>query len=149
MFAWPGVYVEAEHHAVWQSSDGRLIDVSPPPPGERKILFVRDDTKIYDIETHRRLDNQRQSLNKDLIIQQFIDISSEMALFQEDHSIGRQIIMPREKLIEIYMRWQSVYIRMLRRYLSPNDLCTCNSGRKIKRCCGMDNAIRNVQRSPK
>lgn len=44
----PNAYFEAEHHAVWEDPDGRLLDVSPQYKGYGKILFLRDDTAVYD-----------------------------------------------------------------------------------------------------
>ena len=34
----------AEHHSVWESQDGELVDVTPPRFGRASVLFVRDDT---------------------------------------------------------------------------------------------------------
>lgn len=44
----PNAYFEAEHHAVWEDPDGRLLDVSPQYKGYAEILFLRDDTAVYD-----------------------------------------------------------------------------------------------------
>lgn len=34
----------ADHHSVWQTEGGNLVDVTPPSNGGAEILFVRDDT---------------------------------------------------------------------------------------------------------
>lgn len=34
----------ADHHSVWEDTDGNLVDVTPPSNGGVEILFVRDDT---------------------------------------------------------------------------------------------------------
>jgi hypothetical protein len=34
----------ADHHSVWEASEGDLIDVTPPSNGGGELLFVRDDT---------------------------------------------------------------------------------------------------------
>jgi hypothetical protein len=44
----PSVYFEAEHHAVWRNKLGNLIDVSPQMGGRRRMLFLPDDSAIYD-----------------------------------------------------------------------------------------------------
>lgn len=41
-----GVYIEAENHAVWLTPEGNLRDVAAPQDGERRVLFLRDDTAI-------------------------------------------------------------------------------------------------------
>lgn len=44
----PGLYFEAEHHAVWRNKLGNLIDVSPQMGGRRRLLFLPDDGAVYD-----------------------------------------------------------------------------------------------------
>lgn len=44
----PGLYFEAEHHAVWRNKLGNLIDVSPQLGGRRRLLFLPDESAIYD-----------------------------------------------------------------------------------------------------
>jgi hypothetical protein len=34
----------ADHHSVWETEKGNLVDVTPPSNGGAEILFVRDDT---------------------------------------------------------------------------------------------------------
>lgn len=43
-----GTYYEAEHHGVWRSPAGELLDVSPQMNGYSTILFLPDDASIYD-----------------------------------------------------------------------------------------------------
>lgn len=46
-----GGQIDAEHHSVWETADGDLVDVTPPKFGGDRVLFVRDDTAdIVDIE---------------------------------------------------------------------------------------------------
>jgi hypothetical protein len=49
----PGYFFEAEHHGVWCSPSGELIDVSPQFKNYPKILFLRDDTAVYDPKAFR------------------------------------------------------------------------------------------------
>lgn len=44
----PNAYFEAEQHAVWEDPEGRLLDVSPQYKGYARILFLRDDSAVYD-----------------------------------------------------------------------------------------------------
>ncbi len=44
----PGLYFEAEHHAVWRNKLGNLIDVSPQMGGRKRLLFLPDDGAVYD-----------------------------------------------------------------------------------------------------
>lgn len=45
LWLFPGVWVEAEFHTVWRSSDDELIDVTPKVGGEKAIMFVIDPTR--------------------------------------------------------------------------------------------------------
>jgi len=44
----PNIYFEAEHHAVWCNALGNLIDVSPQMGGRKSLLFLSDDSAVYD-----------------------------------------------------------------------------------------------------
>lgn len=44
----PGLYFEAEHHAVWRNKLGNLIDVSPQMGGRKRLLFLSDESAVYD-----------------------------------------------------------------------------------------------------
>lgn len=44
----PGLYFEAEHHAAWRNKLGNLIDVSPQMCGRKRLLFLSDESAIYD-----------------------------------------------------------------------------------------------------
>lgn len=54
IWRWPGRYFEAEHHAVWRSPDGGLIDVTPQTGAPPRILFLSQPDAVYDPATYRR-----------------------------------------------------------------------------------------------
>jgi hypothetical protein len=39
----PDVWLEAEHHAVWEQADGTWREVTPTVDCETRLVFVRDD----------------------------------------------------------------------------------------------------------
>lgn len=47
----PGVWLEAEHHAIWEQHDGTWRDVTPTIDGETRLVFVPDDNAF---RTHPR-----------------------------------------------------------------------------------------------
>ena len=55
----PGLFVEAEFHAVWVSPDKELLDVTPKVDGESAILFLPDPKEVFDEQTYVRRDNIR------------------------------------------------------------------------------------------
>lgn len=44
----PGLYFEAEHHGIWRNKLGNLIDVSPQMGGRKRLLFLPDESAVYD-----------------------------------------------------------------------------------------------------
>ena len=56
------IFVEAEHHAVYEQSTGSpWIDVTPHVPPIRRILFLSDDNATYDFGTTDVRDNFKMS----------------------------------------------------------------------------------------
>ncbi len=104
----PGLYFEAEHHAVWRNNLGNLIDVSPQLGGRKRLLFLSDESAIYnpfalrpnimapdgDSERARQmvdLSNRRHAL----LIRCRVPGTAEILLYEHDQSelaeIDRQI----------------------------------------------------------
>ncbi|MBN9299880.1 MAG: hypothetical protein J0I41_22960 [Filimonas sp.] len=63
---------EAVHHAVWESPDGALLDVTPYHKPTDSILFIPDDRYIYDGVP---IDNVRINVSGKLIVDDFIIIA--------------------------------------------------------------------------
>ncbi|MCO6419312.1 hypothetical protein JYK14_24580 [Siccirubricoccus sp. KC 17139] len=146
IWIWPGVMVEAEHHAVWELPDGTLVDITPKIHGERRILFLRDDGATFDYERFRRRDNVRLALSSNPVVQEFIDAAAAMNAFLEAHSVGREIKFDREEfrpLAERALRAQHAVYDLC---LEPTDFCTCGSGRQVRKCCGIERAKRPIPR---
>ena len=61
IWEWPGVLYTAEFHAVWVSPDGALIDITPKPAKERRIVFVPDEAYAADFDFDGRPRNRRMS----------------------------------------------------------------------------------------
>lgn len=146
IWSWPGVFVEAEHHSVWRKADGSICDPTPAPQGETRVLFLEDSSAVYDFATDRRRDNVRGPLRQDMAITQYLAASAEFHAYMEAHSVGRVIQAPRNEIAALGLRNHRMLVGLRRRYLGPNDLCTCASGRKVKKCCGMEAAMVAVPR---
>ncbi len=61
IWEWPGVLFTAEFHAVWIAPTGELIDITPKPANEKRILFVPDDSYAADFDFDKRPLNKRMS----------------------------------------------------------------------------------------
>lgn len=54
-----------DHHSVWETREGKLVDVTPPRFGANRILFVRDDAATIEEENgNYMLFVNRSSLRK-------------------------------------------------------------------------------------
>lgn len=65
----PGVYVEAEFHAVWRTPAGELLDIARPPQAFTEISFLPDPVHRY---RGRQIDNIRQALVEDIDVTRFL-----------------------------------------------------------------------------
>lgn len=149
IWSWPGVFIEAEHHSVWRKPDGSISDPTPTGQREARVLFLEDGAADYDHATNRRRDNIRAALRQDATIAAYLNASKEFHAYLEAHSIGKTIQAPRNELAALSWRNHRILVEIRRRYLGPNDLCTCGSGRKVKKCCGIEAAIHLIpQRGP-
>lgn len=62
IWEWPGVFIEAEFHAVWASPDGQLSDLVPRSLLSQHIVFLPDLSRKYE---GRQVDNIRKALVRD------------------------------------------------------------------------------------
>ena len=74
---WKRVLIEAELHAVWQSPEGPLSDITPKVVPVNRILFVPDPSRQY---TGLVVDNIRKPLRKDQSIRRLCDLFHERFL---------------------------------------------------------------------
>lgn len=48
IWLWPGVYLEAEHHGIWKSAGGKLVDITPTIGLTEHVLFAPGAKAVYD-----------------------------------------------------------------------------------------------------
>jgi hypothetical protein len=80
IWEWPHVYIEAEHHAVYEPPAGSpWKDITPAPSAEiRHPLFLPDNDATYDFESEGILrDNKRLALNDDPLIQELFAVAEK------------------------------------------------------------------------
>lgn len=65
----PGVFVEAEFHAVWRSPEGQLLDIVPRSRPFAEIVFLPDPTRKYN---GCQVDNIRKALVPDNDVKRFL-----------------------------------------------------------------------------
>lgn len=65
----PGVFIEAEFHAVWQTPAGDLVDLAPRPRPFTSVSFLPDPSRTYQ---NRQVNNVRFRLVEDNDVKQFL-----------------------------------------------------------------------------
>ena len=127
------ILIEFEAHAVWQNSDGDLIDITPHDR-EGQILFLPDmkvDYKGYPIP------NKRFALTDSPLVAEYI------GLWEEYDALCAQY--PAYTPIKINAGTHEAYVykrkaeieSIFQKDVGRNDLCPCQSGLKFKKCCGL------------
>jgi hypothetical protein len=141
IWEWPRVYIEAEHHAVYEAPNGHLIDVTPSPiPGFTSRVFLADPTASYDFDNEGvRRDNHRRALRKDPLIEAFFsgarDYSAAMNALP---GVGEIKVTPAvaRQIEALGQRQVRLTLELAMKYSSRNDPCFCGGGRKFKQCHG-------------
>lgn len=86
IWEWPNVYIEAEHHAVYQPRDSStIIDITPCMQGNARRLFVPDNSAQWDYENEGVLrDNIRFALVEDPIVDELFKSADKMSAFKNE-----------------------------------------------------------------
>ncbi|MBB3802275.1 hypothetical protein FHR47_002542 [Xanthomonas arboricola] len=135
LWEWPHVLVEAEFHAVWVSPTGEMVDITPKPEGETRILFVPDSRRSYQ---GIAIDNVRMPLRDDLVIKHFIQISEAIVRVMnrgERASQYGEVSVPVNE-IQPFLQARDFLGQSLGAGLREHAPCLCGSGSKYKRCHG-------------
>ena len=74
VWQWANISVTLEAHAVWESPEGMLVDITPHDCGEREILFLRDDKVVY---SGKPIGSIRQPLTGSPLVAELIGLLNE------------------------------------------------------------------------
>lgn len=129
IWQWANILVEAEAHAVWESPEGKLIDITPHVNGERKILFLRDYDMVYCGNTIASI---RLALTSSHLVAELICLMNERDRIMCE-TPGRMCSIPKH----LWDRIEEIQLELKER-VSGNEFCPCQSGLKYKKCCGRD-----------
>ncbi|RUV04201.1 MULTISPECIES: SEC-C domain-containing protein [unclassified Mesorhizobium] len=142
IWEWPGLYIEAEHHAVYDPPQGRAwIDLTPPQvPQIVTRLFLPDSTAAYDFENEGvRRDNHRQALTKDPLVQRFFESARRHSeIMNSIPGVGEVQVTPAiaRQLQSVQHENAQITMALAMKYTPRNARCFCGSGEKFKRCHG-------------
>jgi hypothetical protein len=139
---WKGPYlIEAEFHAVWETPQGTLKDISVKKNQTPVIVFVEDSKLVY---RGRQINNVRISLTKNSLVNDFIEVCNiQFSLMNK----GRRADLYGQELLKSLTDLQAKNLNRLDQVRgliwnlldaggNEDSLCPCNRGRKYKNCHG-------------
>lgn len=103
------LYIEAEFHAVWQDTDGALIDLTPHWTTHESILFLPESGREYG---RRNIDGVRRALTDDLDVIRFLHLAKKRFDIMNEGDLAYQfgdIELPARSLREV----RKVYKEMM------------------------------------
>lgn len=131
IWEWPTNMIEAEFHAVWQSPDGKLIDITSKPIPVPRILFLSDPDQVY---TGRQVDNIRIPLRDNPLIKEFIEINEKIFEYMNTGELA-DYYGPIPSPEKLQKRKAFLQEKINLQKIKPNEKCPCGSGKKYKKCC--------------
>jgi hypothetical protein len=77
---WPGLYLAAEHHAVWKRPDGSIIDVTQRRPETvEPTTFALDSVQDFDVSASPNIPIEYLRLTEDSRVTELIELSGKMS----------------------------------------------------------------------
>lgn len=140
IWEWNEVFVEAEHHAVWQGPE-ELIDITPHGIPIERVLFLPDPTAPYLGPVAPRRPNRRVILSRTSAAMRFLAAIDARNLRMERFAAGEVVRLTNgqadqmQQLEAEAMDAQADLLISQANSKGRNDRCLCGSGRKFKSCC--------------
>jgi hypothetical protein len=127
------VFIEAEHHAVYERPDGLLLDLTPAlekdPQAAR--LFLPDDAAVYSFAQPDTLrDNIRHALTQDSMIDEYLRLSAELTEIMS-RTPGQGMVTvsgsDAQRVVFISKRMSHLKREIALRYTPQGAPCFCGS----------------------
>ena len=133
IWEWPHVLIEAEFHAVWVSSHGELVDITPKQHEEARILFVPNPKLAYSGLVR---DNVRMAVRDDQLVHDFISVAEAIVrvMNRGDRADQYGTVSVPSAEIDPLAAAKSFLGHSIGTGLRDHDPCLCGSGGKYKRC---------------
>ncbi|QQK03787.1 hypothetical protein JFN94_06390 [Burkholderia anthina] len=135
----PGIYFEAEFHAVWEKPDGTLVDITPKKESTSRILFLRDPNAIY---AGLQVNNLRVPISREPAVLEFLEAcEAEFELTNSGDRSGQygEIALTGNDAARYTLIQQTKMVAMLGfshkiPMIGPYTPCPCGCGQKTKWC---------------
>jgi len=115
----PGVFIEAEFHAVWVTPESEYIDLNPRPSNFKitEILFIPDNVTQY---KNQQIDNIRKALVDDDLVKRFLFLNRKYFEFMNRGERAFQ-----HGHIELTRREQKEYKKLLKSLIQVERKIHC------------------------
>lgn len=136
IWTWPGIWLKAEHHAVWRDPDGNLTDVTPNTPDTTHVLFLPDSLRLHDPTRCTRVPNVVRALKPDPDILRIKEAEDLLRDYQDQHTIPGTAIVRANRVVlgQLGMAKDVALFTVLTRYTRGSQPCPCESGLKFRAC---------------
>lgn len=84
---WRQVMIEVEFHSVWETPEGKLIDITPKRESGKEIVFIPDPEKTYN---GQQMNNIRKQLTTDPDAKRFIELFDEHFRITNEGDLAKQ-----------------------------------------------------------
>ena len=126
LLRWANIMVECEAHAIWESPDGELLDVTPYTQSES--LFLNDPSMKF---TGYRIIGKHLTLTESPLVAELMWVQTQIDSCVEGTPADKPASGPEPLVIR-----KMQILNALKVNVSRNDPCPCQSGMKFKKCCG-------------
>ena len=130
------IMIEAEFHAVWESQDGNLIDITPKQIPMSMITFLPDAQRNYE---GQQVNNIRLNITDNLIVDDFIGMAKVEFDFlnKGDRKFQHKVALNESEQQEynIIRICKDNLELMVFRDQSRRSVCFCGSGNFYEDCC--------------
>jgi len=129
IWRWANILIEAEAHAVLETIDGKLVDVTPDESNQ--ILFLKDPNLSY---SGCPINSIRCALTESPLVTELIELMD----FRDSLITikgSNEILLTDEVRLKL-IRLHEIQQILQQPVMSINNLCQCGSGAKYKKCCG-------------
>lgn len=131
------ILCEGERHAVWKSSEGNLVDITPREPSMDQILFITDNNLEY---KGQLIDNVRINTTSNSIVDDYILMlqAIEILFTYGTRKNEDEINLPREVLLlQCMCKETSATLMQYMAYGGTAETqCFCGDELKYKECHG-------------
>lgn len=143
IWEWPNIYVEAEHHAIYEppGADAQWLDITPSDqPHISARVFVEDADATYDFANEGvRRDNKRKALVDDPLVERFFQTARDYSAIMNSIPGVGNVNVPlhiAQRLKQLELENTQLTLQLAMKHSPRNAPCFCGSGKKFKRCHG-------------